>query len=477
MRPQQPNILWICTDQQRYDTIHALGNDVIRTPNLDRLAAEGVAFTRAYCQSPVCTPSRASFLTGRYPSAVGVHRNGNAYFPSDVKLITRRLAEAGYDCGLVGKLHLAAADGRVEPRIDDGYRVFLWSHAPKPRAGWPPEAHAYHQWLLSQGVEWDTAYGGDTTDGWRIQQEYRPGIAAHYHQNTWCAHEAIAFMREKREGPWLMSVNPFDPHPPMDPAPEYFAHMDRDAMPLPIWCESDEEHQGLFYDVDHQTKTPLPPDSYDARGMVAAYYAQIEHLDHEVGRMLAALEETGQRENTIVIFTSDHGEMLGDHGLRLKGCRFYEGAVHVPLILSWPGHFESGLVSDALVEMVDLAPTLLDAATLPVPAEMQGWSLYPLLVGRGNSASHRPFVRCEYHDALDLAHASHANMLFDGRYKLVVYHGHDVGELYDLGDDPQECHNLWFDPASDERKLALMRQLFDAVMLATDPGQPRVGGY
>ena len=159
---KRPNILWICTDQQRYDTIHSLGNEHIRTPNLDRLIEEGVAFTRAYCQSPVCTPSRACFLTGRYPSAVHVNRNGNAYFPEDVELITRRLANLGYDCGLAGKLHLSAAEGRVEVRPDDGYRVFRWSHHPKPETYWPTEDHAYQHWLDEQSIEWDKAYGGET---------------------------------------------------------------------------------------------------------------------------------------------------------------------------------------------------------------------------------------------------------------------------------------------------------------------------
>ncbi len=138
---------WICTDQQRFDIIHALGNGHIRTPNLDQLVADGVAFTRAYAQSPVCTPGRASFLTGCCPSTIHVNRNGNAYFPEDVKLVTRMLADVGYDCGLVGKLHLSAAQGRVEKRPDDGYRVFKWSHHAKPEPFWPTERHDYQRWL------------------------------------------------------------------------------------------------------------------------------------------------------------------------------------------------------------------------------------------------------------------------------------------------------------------------------------------
>jgi arylsulfatase A-like enzyme len=473
-----PNILWICTDQQRYDTIHALGNAHIRTPNLDRLIAEGVAFTRAYTQSPICTPSRACFLTGRYPSTLHVNRNGNAYFPENAGLITRKLADADYDCGLAGKLHLSAAHGRVEVRPDDGYRVFKWSHHPHPETFWPTEAHDYQQWLQDQDVIWEAAYGAETPAGWTMDPPlYLPGITAQYHQTTWCADEAIAFMTEPREGPWLMSVNPFDPHPPFDPPSEYLARMDVDAMPLPLFRPEELESQLDFHGIDHQTETPRAPHDYDARRMVAAYYAQIELIDDQVGRMLAALEASGQRDNTIVIFHSDHGEMLGDHGLLFKGCRFYEGAVHVPLILSWPDHFQSGMRSDALVELTDLVPTLYEALGWPVPAPTQGQSLLPILTGQASPDHHHDLVRCEYHDTLDRPYASHANMYFDGRYKLVVYHGHDIGELYDLQSDPDEYNNLWDVPEAADLKYTCMKRIFDAVMLATDEGQPRVGRY
>ena len=130
---QRPNILWYCTDQQRYDTIHALGNHYIHTPNLDRLVEEGVAFTKAYTQSPICTPSRATFLTGRYPASHHVHRNGCEYFPDQEVLVTRLLAEAGYDCGLIGKLHLSRAEHALEKRPkNDGYRFYKWSLHPNP---------------------------------------------------------------------------------------------------------------------------------------------------------------------------------------------------------------------------------------------------------------------------------------------------------------------------------------------------------
>ena len=480
MTDTRPNILWICTDQQRYDTIGALGNDAIRTPNLDRLASEGVAFKRAYSQSPVCTPSRASFLTGRYPSTLHVNRNGNAFFPAGIPLITRSLADSGYDCGLVGKLHLSAADGRVEARPDDGYRVFLWSHHPSPETFWPTKDHAYQRWLEDQGVQWATTHGTSQGYGWAPQGEYSAGIDTQYHQTTWCADETIAFLQQDREGPWLMSVNPFDPHPPLDPPAEYLARMNDRPLPSPLFRPEELRSQLAFSGIDHQTETPIAPSEYDPRAMIAAYYAEIELIDTQVGRMLDALERTGQRDNTIVIFTSDHGEMLGDHGLRLKGCRFYEGAVHVPLIISWPGQISQGIQRNALVELTDIVPTLCDAVGFATPPETQGRSLWPLLTDRQAADTHREFVRCEYHDALTGPYgqyASHANMIYDGRYKLIAYHGHEIGELYDLQRDPDEYENLWYAPSAQTSKHALIRQLFDAIMLDTDPGQPRTGRF
>jgi arylsulfatase A-like enzyme len=498
---QRPNILWLCTDQQRFDTIGALGNSRIRTPNIDRLAASGAAFQKAYCQSPICTPSRASFLTGCYPSTLHVHRNGNAYFPKEAteRLVTRILARHGYDCGLVGKLHLQSCQDRPEPRVDDGYRVFLWSHTPQSNAAHPLEAEAYQRWLRRQGVDWKKAFGAVRLKGW--SDEHQPGIAAKYDQSTWCANEAIAFLSEKRSSPWLMSVNMFGPHPfsappapdqppPADTGvpfsrgrgfhapPEKLERMNLEEMPLPLFQGSDLETQQALREVAHQTTRPRGPSEYPARQMMAAYYASIEMIDDQVGRVLDALERTGQRENTLVIFTSDHGEMLGDHGLFAKGCRFYEGAVHVPLLFSWPARFRPGLRSSALVELTDIVPTLLDAVGIPPPDSVQGQSLLRILTGEADPSLHRPFVRSEYHDALlvNAPKPTHANMFFDGRWKLVTYHGVG-GELYDSADDPHEFRNRWQDPACREVKAGLTARLFDALMLATDFGQPRLASH
>ena len=474
MTSQRPNILWICTDQQRYDTINALGYDHVDTPVVDSLVAEGVAFTRAYCQSPICTPSRASFLTGQYASAVHINANGLEFFPSHPQLVTKMLADAGYDCGLIGKLHLASAYRRIEPRIDDGYRYWEYSHA--PRDDWP-EGHGYADWVREKGE----VLG-------ELMKQHPTGLPAEFHQTTWCAEKTIEFMREEREEPWLASVNIYDPHPPFNPPPTYREMFDPADMPGPLFQESDLAQQQKLVDIDFQSigcrpdqldiRDPLHKDretpGADARVLQAAYCAMIKQIDDQVGRILEALADTGQRENTVVIFTSDHGETLGDHGLIQKGCRFYEGLVRVPLIFSWPGHIAQGLVRDDLVELTDKAPTLLELAGMEVPEQMTGRSLLPILRGERNEP-HRDFVRCEYYDALDETDHSFATMYRDERYKLVLYHGHDLGELYDLEEDPGEFENMWDEPEAQPLKLDLMQNSFDASMLAMDRGPKRVG--
>lgn len=469
---ERPNILLFCTDQQRFDTIHALGNVNIRTPNLDRLLSEGAAFTNAYCQTPICTPSRASFMTGCYASSLHVNRNGNAYFPPQHtnKLISRILSEAGYDCGMVGKFHLSSSYKRVEPRLNDGYRCFEWSHG--PRNDWPVERHSYIRWLRDQGVDFRTAYGARQFSD--RPKEFNAGIAAAHHESRWCAEYASAWVRGKLTAPWFITVNTYAPHPPFHPPPEFLERMDPSKMPLPLWGPREQANQARFAQVDFQSK-PRDPSTYPSRFMKAAYYAQVEFVDDCFGRVYKALEETGQLDNTLILFTSDHGETMGDHGLMHKGCRFYEGLSHVPFLVSWPKRVRKGLRSNALVELTDIVPTLLEAAGLSLPGYLHGNSLLPILTGQTDGANLRPFVRSEYHDALELKNATHANMLRNQRYKLVHYHGHPSGELYDLEKDPHEFENLWDDRGHLALRADLTKQLFDAIMLTTDPGQPRVG--
>ncbi|MEE2658904.1 MAG: sulfatase-like hydrolase/transferase [Candidatus Latescibacterota bacterium] len=466
LRGTRPNILWICTDEQRWDTIAALGNPHIHTPHVDKLVAQGVAFTHAFCQSPICTPSRASFLTGMYPSSVHGCCNGNERWADGAPLLTRLLADAGYDCGLAGKLHLAGAHGRIEPRGDDGYRVFHWSH--DPRDQWP-EGHAYADWLAERGYNL------------KEFNEKPLDVPPELHQTSWCADMAIAFFEDPDRDPaqpWLMSVNPFDPHPPLDPPHSYLKRYDPARLPGAAFRDSDLETHRRLGDIDFGFSDP-PPSREKTRKMQAAYYAMITLIDDHVGRMLKSLEHNGQLDNTIVIFMSDHGDMVGEHGLMHKGCRFYDPLVRVPLVLSWPGRFSQGLVADGLVELIDLAPTLLDLAGVEVPSRVQGRSLLSLLGGESDPGEHREFVRSEFYHALspvnrDHIHGTYATMIRTRDHKLCSYHGHDFGELYDLTKDPGEFENLWDVPNCADIRFGLTRQSFDALAMATDTGTDHV---
>ena len=469
----RPNVLWICTDQQRHDTIRSLGNPHINTPCIDSLVGEGVAFTQAYAQSPVCTPSRAAFMTGRYPRTTKCRQNGQALPPNE-KLVSRLFADDGYTCGLAGKLHLATcANGVAEARIDDGYSVFHWSHHPQP--DWPE--NAYTQWLYTKGTSWEEVYGGASTD------YIKHGVPEEYNQTTWCADSAIEFIHEQNGAPWFFSYNCFAPHHPFDPPEEFLARYNPDDMPLPKARPDELETKTTYQQLDGKF-SHNDPEGYDItkmtdrdkREVTAAYYAMVELIDKQVGRMVAALEETGQLENTIVIFMSDHGEMLGDHGLFLKGPHFYDEAVRVPLIISWKDRFAADLRADCLMELIDITPTLLEAAEIDVPNTIQGRSLMPILLSQREAGHHRDYVFSEYYNAWTHKH-SYGSMLRTREEKIVVYHGTDQGELYDLKNDPDEFENLWNSPEHTKGKLRLMKACFDASVFTMDPCPIRLGPF
>ena len=461
--PLRPNILWYCTDQQRFDTIGALGNPYVSTPTLDGLVREGVAFTRAYCQSPICTPSRSSFMTGMYPGRIHNTRNGNGVFENPPPLISKLLADSGYDCGLVGKFHLQSAGKRTEPRMDDGYRYWRFSHA--PRDDWP-EGHDYADWVRERGGDLDALRASED----RVPPEL--------HQTTWVTECALEFINERRapDEPWMLTLNPYDPHPPFIPPRVYADQFDPADMPGPHFRLSDLGQQDELRDVFFQSEARHPV-TFDGKKQQALYYAMIKQIDDQFARILAELERTGQRENTVIIFTSDHGECLGDHGLLWKGCRFYEGLVRVPLIFSWPGHLKSDLRSDALVELIDMSATMLDIADVDVPEDFQGRSLLPILDGTVDPGYNRSFVRSEYFDAVSNDTHDYATMYRNDRYKLVLYHTHGKGELYDLARDPWEFENLWDNPDHKDLRSHLSLEAFNATMIQDiDPGGTLIAG-
>jgi arylsulfatase len=293
----------------------------------------------------------------------------------------------------------------------------------------------------------------------------------------------IDFLRENKGRPWMFSFNCFAPHHPFDPPKEFLDKYDPNEMPLPKYREGELDNKPGFQKLDHEWAHNNPDyfhvagmTDQDKREVTAAYLAMCEHIDHEVGRILDALDESGQRDNTIVIFMSDHGEMLGDHGLYLKGPHFYEEAVRVPLTMRWPDKFKPDHRVNGLVELIDIAPTLLECAGIDVPNRMQGRSLCGQLSGNADPDQFRDFVFSEYYNSWT-HEDGYGTMLRTTTEKIVVYHGQDTGELYDLAKDSDEFDNLWDSPDHQDLKLRLMKQCFDASVFTMDPDPPRLGPF
>lgn len=476
----RPNILLLCTDQQRWDALGAAGNAAIHTPNLDRLAAQGVRFDRCFVQSPVCAPSRASLMTSRYPRNHGLWANGVDLSPSE-ELFTATLAADGYDCGLVGKLHLGAAfGGRVEPRVDDGFRVFRWAHDPYVRS---PENH-YHRWLEARfpGLLDETlAQGSDAID--RLPTE------AHY--SHWIGEETISYLTEDRDKdkPFCFVVNFFDPHHGFGAPPEFRDRYDADALPRPVGGTDDlDDKPAIYREASQRSYAGSLPGFAEhteeqVREIVAQYYAMVSLVDAEVGRILDALEAEGLADDTLVVFTSDHGELLGDHRMLLKGPMMFDCSVRVPLIVRWPGRLPEGVTRDELVQWIDLAPTLLEAAGAPPLPRGQGTSLLGMARGEAGEEE-RGWALSEYRNScIPYDVPVHTTMLRTDRWKVVVHHGapstdrERTGELYDLAADPQECTNLWDHDDARGQRLAMQEQLIDALVATEDRSNPRLAHF
>jgi arylsulfatase A-like enzyme len=489
----RPNILWICTDSQRFDTLGCYGNPHVHTPNIDRLAEQGLLFEHCYAQNPLCSPSRATFLTGRYPVTHRLRQNGQN-IPEDEVLVTKILSENEYVCGLSGKLHLGACNRRYtlgdewwklgteeqlvqghEKRIDDGYTEFYWDHAPNPNF----RSSAYNRWLLEKGLTFETHERDDSAF-------VANGMPSEHHQVTFCVEKAIGFMQAYQgyEHHWCFSVNPFDPHFNFDPPEDYLEpYLERlDEVPLPNYVEGELEGKPPYQKERHEGTTWGGYDQSDAgdphehRMLRAAYWAMCDHIDKQIGRLLDALDETGQRENTLVIFTSDHGELLGDHGLYKKGPYLYDPAVRVPLIISWPDVIEPGR-TDALVELGDLAPTVLEACGLERHPGMQARSLWPMLTGEEPRESFRDDIYCEYYNANPDSPPRWLTMVRTHEHKIIVRHGADLGELYDMQKDPGENRNLWDDADYAEVKMAMLKRAADRMAWTADPLPRRIGIY
>jgi arylsulfatase A-like enzyme/zinc transporter ZupT len=424
--PRRPNVLWICADDHAAYVIGAYGNQKVRTPNLDRLAAGGMRFDRAFCSSPVCTASRDSFITGRYPRTIGVTEL-NTPLPQSESTLAHVLKRAGYDTAAIGKMHFNSLHTYgFDFRRDLGYyEKELEKRGKKPI---PPDIPVQPTWKPFR----------DPARIW-LNAEDRPiGLVDADMDGTYFAEQAAHFLSQPREKPFFLIVSFYEPHSPF-----YFPVEDRGrfqpaSFPVPpVGPEDDGQIPGIFRDLTDAEK----------QGIAAAYYTSVGFLDRKVGDVLAALEKSGQADNTLVLYTADHGYLLGQHGRFEKHCS-YEQAIRPPLLMRYPKVVPAGGATPALVEFVDIFPTVLDLCGVPVPANVQGRSLLPLL--KGKTRTHRRKVFIEYAPNDEAAVRDERWKLIYERGKSHRADGYDTGlplsgrsiRLYDLQNDPEEMHNV-----------------------------------
>lgn len=478
-----PNVLILMTDQQRSGALGCYGLRATATPNLDRLAAEGALFENCYVNNPICTPSRASMLTGKSLPGHGVYKLYDN-LPDDQVLFPKRLQQAGYRTALFGKLHVSGRlyeAARRHPQ--DGFDIYEWCLEPSIHLDSP--FNGYARWLAEQ----DPAFLA------RLKAEGRKLLHTprHLHMTHWAAESTIDFIRRSgRNQPFFCLMSIFDPHNPYDGYPlEMDRLVDRTkiAEPLPAGAIGQKPY-GIRYEHEHSYLGAFRKFSReDLRTMRSGYYAAIALADLEMGRVLAALEEKGIADNTLVIFTSDHGDMLGDHGLLVKGAFFYEACTKVPLVMRWPGRIRGGLRLRQLAQLNDVAATVLAASGClsdAVQNEMpESRNLLGACAGRADHT--REYAICSYRNTgiFDTGAyadpAIHATMLRDPRYKLNVYHapagrsGGAEGELYDMEADPDESVNVWNQPGHSHIRGRMTESLL-AWLVAQDVRSGSRGG-
>jgi len=503
------NVLLITTDQQKATTLGAYGDPLGATPSLDRFAAQGTVFTRCRTQNPFCQPARATILTGRYPATHGVIRNG-IDLPDDAvpDSVATRFAEAGFATALFGKAHFASyfpdyPTGRIESVVDSARVAPDWygpyfgfeyvelvadvhniRRAPQiGRWSWgfgpPPFGLHYARHLFrdgsASGVErlrlMQPEAAGRT---WDVTQTWKNQLPEEDHPTTWTADRAIAWL-SRVDRPFFAWVSFADPHHPFDPPHPWCDHYKpadmRQALPA---CPADELSRKPpfhaawsrgFRGTEMEWANPgwaLFSDE-ERLTILAAYYAMIAQIDHQVGRILAVLDARDLASETLVLFSADHGDYMGDHGMILKGPIHYEALVRVPLLVRGPG-FAPGARIDDPVGTIDIAPTALRACGLPIPTALEGRPL-----GQGP----REYILTED----DILRGILAFRTLTTRRWRVTRNERDPagGELYDLHEDPGEFVNRWADPALVSVRSDLLATLDDVMRHDLGRTLPLVG--
>lgn len=501
--PERPNILLITTDQQHYDTL-GVTNPHIRTPALDALASEGVRFERAYCSNPTCSPSRASILTGLYPAwhhcwTIGVK------LPEDVPTVNEVLTEAGYGTTLVGKAHFQplrsvpgseSIESQPLMRHIDWWRKFHgpfygFRHVELAR-NHADESHAgqhYAIWMEEKGLtNWRDYFDPWPPEENQVERLHSWDLPQEFHYTTWTGERTIANLeRHAAEGrPFFLWSSFQDPHPPYLVSEPWASMYDPADVPYqtPAPGELDRmpphfrmtQQKSPDFSAYHETYGPHGFHSHlvDEKLMrknIAVYYGMVSFMDREIGRILEAVERLGMAGNTLVVFTTDHGHFLGQHGLVAKPAFHYEDMLRIPMIVRRPGRVPAGGLSQALQSQVDFAPTFLAAAGLQIPGLMQGLNQLDVWTGRAGKVRDHVIVENRHEPT-----TVHLRTYIDERYKLTVYRDQPYGELFDLADDPGELVNLWESPADAALKSELLHRFVLAELKREPTRMPRVWG-
>ncbi|MCL2833281.1 MAG: sulfatase-like hydrolase/transferase [Treponema sp.] len=454
------NTLLIMADQFRGDWMSCAGTDFVNTPNIDKIADRGVRFCSAACNGPLCAPSRSSIAGGVYPHRLGVMSN-NENFPIDNETYFRILRKHGYRVSLIGKsdLHkpdrfngrsgslplmyhlgftdLTETEGKMNacfrmpgpPASGIGFEDFVHD------ADVPDKALAgpYQKYLMDKGLLLD--FANDFNDRLFKKPVWYSGVSvlpAEDYQDSFIGKKACEFLENVNDdSPWHLFVSFVGPHDPWDAPAEYFKRFKNKDFPVPepVPADSNAAKNKPAWIAKKTNTASAGMSSGDLVNIKRHYAAMITLIDDWIGKMLAILDSKGLREETAVIFTSDHGEMLGDHGQFTKNC-MYEAALRVPLIISLPG-LQGGRTEHGMAELVDLYPTILDIAGINYDrAGLDGQSLLPVV--KENKKIDRE---------LQFSELANTRMIFDGKYKFIENYN-DLNELYDLENDPGEQENL-----------------------------------
>ncbi len=471
MSESQPNILLIMTDQQRFDSLGCYGADFAHTPRLDRLASEGVHFEHCYVNNPICTPSRASMMTGQTLLGHGVHQ---LYGQLDDRftLLPKHLKNLGYHTSLVGKLHVS--DYKIEAEYrhpNDGFDDYLWCH--DPTLGLDSPFNAYAKWLSEKNPEYLA----------QLKAKRWGAIApTDLHMTTWAAQQTVELIRNRdADKPFFIKMSVFDPHNPYhDCPPEYAAKVDMSRMPSRIGMDTDMSKLPRGIQQEHHGSYMKDYSNYSQQGiddMRRGYHGSVSLIDEKVGDVLDELEKQGIFDNTLVIFISDHGDMLGDHQLLVKGAFFYDACTRVPLIMRWPKQIQAGKVHEGLVQNHDLAATILTAAGMSADtiADVMPESINMLPSETGSdpvSVRTREYAVCHYLNTGISSTSTlepkyfdppiYASMIRDDRFKLNVYWNGDQGiecQLFDMKQDINELNDLSDNASFAGEKARLLEQL------------------